>query len=141
MNRGVLMALVASSILTPWCAAIGADVNSLPVLERTLQQVTSKQVNGVLISIPRTALTSRDTIPGVYVVENNEARFRMVRPGKHRDGQVEILSGLFGNEILVIDDLDAVHDGSPIKAVSTVSPGNSSSKSSSASASRLPGNK
>ena len=56
----------------------------------------------------------RNGISGVFVLENNEARFRMVRLGKTGTGKVEILSGLFGNETLVVGGLEAVHDGSPI---------------------------
>ncbi|MBI3545381.1 MAG: hypothetical protein HY081_02115 [Gammaproteobacteria bacterium] len=60
-------------------------------------------------------MSERAGIPGVYVLENQTARFRMVRSGKANATQVQILSGLNGNEILVLGDLSAVHDGSPIK--------------------------
>ena len=55
-------------------------------------------------------------IPGVFVLsEAGEARFRLVRPCRTSDSLVEILSGLHGNETLVLGDLAAVHDGSPIE--------------------------
>lgn len=78
--------------------------------------------DGAAISIPRTALALRNGIPGVFVVENNTARFRMVRPGKAGKTQLEILSGLFGGETLVAAELDAVHDGSPIRISTRKSP-------------------
>jgi hypothetical protein len=63
---------------------------------------------------PRDALTERGGLPGVFVVTDGMARFRMVRAGKAADGRVEILSGLTGAEQLVTGDLRDVHDGSPI---------------------------
>lgn len=66
--------------------------------------------------IPATALVERAGLPGVYVLdEDNRARFRMVRPGRRRNGQVEILAGLSGDETLVLGDLAPVHDTTPIR--------------------------
>ena len=90
-------------------------VDTLPVIERQAVKVSAILGGTVLISIPRAALTSRNGVPGVFVVENDEARFRMVRPGKIGIEQSEILSGLFGNETLILGELELVHDGSPIK--------------------------
>jgi hypothetical protein len=56
-------------------------------------------------------------VPGVFVLENDEARFRMVRTGKLGATRIEILSGLFGNEVLLLGDLDQVHDGSPVRVI------------------------
>ena len=88
--------------------------NTLTVIETTVVKVSAVKAEGIFISIPRAALISRNGIPGVFVVENNEARFRMVRPGKTGVDTVEILSGLFGHEELVMSHLDAMHDGSPL---------------------------
>ena len=88
---------------------------ALPVIERQVVKISAVANNGVLISIPRAALVVRNGIPGVFVVSNNEARFRMVRRGKIHRAKVEILSGLFGDETLVIGELKSVHDGSPVK--------------------------
>ncbi|MGE5242499.1 MAG: hypothetical protein ACM3NI_12715 [Bacteroidota bacterium] len=66
------------------------------------------------LTIPRPALTERGGIPGVFVLENHQARFRMVRPGKVGATQVQVLSGLHGDETLVLGDLAEVHDGSPL---------------------------
>lgn len=68
------------------------------------------------ILIPRAALVERGGIPGVFVLsEAGAARFRMVRLGRPRAAQVEILSGLHGDETLVLGDLSAVRDGTPIR--------------------------
>lgn len=87
---------------------------ALSPLERNVITVPARSSNALSVSIPQTALVYRNAVPGVFVVENNLARFRMVRPGKSGARRVDILSGLFGNETLVVGDLDVVHDGSPI---------------------------
>ena len=92
---------------------------SLPSLERPV--LALNVTPGTLrIQIPRAALVERGGIPGVFVLsESGEARFRLVRPGRVSVARVEILSGLHGNETLVLGDLAAVHDGSTITAVSS----------------------
>lgn len=95
----------------------GQSSRSQIQLERQVFKLSASTSNELKISIPRSALTLRNAIPGVFVVENNEARFRMVRLGKINRSRVDILSGLFGNETLLLDELDAVHDGSPISII------------------------
>lgn len=65
--------------------------------------------------IPNAALVLRGGIPGVFVLQDGQARFRMVKPGRAAAGRTPILSGLEGNEILVLGDLHEVRDGSPIR--------------------------
>lgn len=88
---------------------------SLPRMERPVLSLNLKPADLLKIRIPRLALVERGGIPGVFVLNQaGEARFRMVRAGGVNDAQVEILSGLHGNETLVLGELSAVHDGSPI---------------------------
>lgn len=68
------------------------------------------------IWIPRAALVERAGIPGVFVLQDGRARFRMVKVGKHRATQLEVLSGLHGTETLVLGPFEAMHDGSPIRS-------------------------
>ena len=89
---------------------------SLPRMERPVLALNLKPGATLRIKIPRAALVERGGIPGVFVLnEADEARFRLVRPGRTSGAQTEILSGLHGNETLVLGDLAAVHDGTPIK--------------------------
>ncbi len=68
------------------------------------------------ISVPRKLVVERHGVPGVFVLQDGKlARFRMVSTGKIRNDQVEVLSGLRGNESLVAGDLTFVMDGSPIE--------------------------
>ncbi len=90
-----------------------APAVSLPTLERPVLPLTGAAKETAIL-IPLQALSERAGIPGVYVLQNQQARFRMVRVGKISATQVQILSGLRGDESLVLGDLSAVHDGSPI---------------------------
>ncbi len=114
----MLIRLVALPILLAFnVSAAGAESTAgrLPVIERPVLEVKAVPGKDKYISIPRAALTESHGIPGVFVVDNNEARFRMVQPGEISGKKVKILSGLFGGETLVTGDLEKVHDGSPIK--------------------------
>ena len=92
---------------------------SLPRVDRPVLSLQVKPAELLRIRIPRQALVERGGIPGVFVLSPaGEARFRMVRPGGTRGTQVEILSGLRGDETLVLGNLADVHDGSPINRVS-----------------------
>lgn len=82
------------------------------------------------VLIPSAALTERGGIPGVFVLQDpapfppsardadgkplREARFRMVKTGKRVGNRVEILSGLAGDETLVLGNLSDVRDGSSV---------------------------
>jgi hypothetical protein len=89
---------------------------SLPRLERPVQALHLQPEERLKIRVARQALVERGGIPGVFVLnEAGEARFRMVRAGGADGTRVEILSGLHGDETLVLGDLSAVHDGSPIE--------------------------
>ncbi len=67
------------------------------------------------VRVPSAALVERGGVPGVYVLSpESEARFRMVRPGRMIGAETEILAGLAGNEVLVLGDVERLHDGSPV---------------------------
>lgn len=112
-----LMALALPILLAFNVHAVeaGSTAGRLPVIERPVVEVEAEPGKDKYISIPRAALTQRYGIPGVFVVDDNEARFRMVQPGEINGSKVKILSGLFGDETLLVGDLEKVHDGSPIK--------------------------
>ncbi|MDH5632464.1 MAG: hypothetical protein OEZ10_05650 [Gammaproteobacteria bacterium] len=84
----------------------------LPTLERSTT-VLSDNGNGTL-TVPRSGIVSRNGTPGVFVFDNGQARFRMIRPGKVHGDQQQVLSGLNGSETLVTGSLNEVRDGSPI---------------------------
>jgi hypothetical protein len=100
--------------------APGTPPVALPHLERPVLTLREKPGESLTLDVPRQALVDRGGIPGVFVLSPaGEARFRMVRAGNTRGRRTEILSGLHGDETLVLGDLSAVHDGSPITAVAS----------------------
>jgi multidrug efflux pump subunit AcrA (membrane-fusion protein) len=82
-----------------------------PILERPLASVDAATQP---VTVPGSVITQRGGIPGVFVLSDGLARFRMVKPGKKHGDRVQIISGLTGDEVLVAGDLREVHDGSPI---------------------------
>jgi hypothetical protein len=103
---------VFAALLLAGCGDKAAPPAPVAALPRPVVAVDS-QAGRVLV--PQAVLVERGGIPGVFVLSaDNQARFRMLRTGKHLNGRVEILSGLNGSETLVAGDLRDVHDGSPI---------------------------
>lgn len=118
MSARAFCRLLAATALVALVGCHGSEPTDapppLPQLERPVLPLTARP--GGRLLVPRQALVERGGIPGVFVLDEQErARFRMVRVGKRVDGQLEILAGLQGSERLVLGDLAAVHDGSPIR--------------------------
>jgi len=84
----------------------------LPMLDRHLLKIQFKYNDRIMV--PTENVTKRGGVTGVFVLQDQQARFRMVRTGKENTRHIEILSGLHGSEILVGGDLNAVYDGSPL---------------------------
>lgn len=105
----VMLSLVAACARAPAPSAWPA----LPTLVRPVLALhaDARREN---LWLPAPALVVRGGIPGVFVLDDARARFRMVKPGKTARGRVQILAGLTGNESVVLGDLAPVHDGSPI---------------------------
>ncbi|MDA8390774.1 MAG: hypothetical protein M0Z76_08620 [Gammaproteobacteria bacterium] len=72
------------------------------------------------IMVPTDAIIDYAGLPGVFVLSaHDRARFRLIKVGKARNGKSEILSGLRGDETLVLPPFDGVFDGSPIHITRT----------------------
>ena len=67
--------------------------------------------------VPETALFRFGQMERVFVIHNNTAQLRLVRSGEHREGQVEILTGLNGGEQVVIQGGERLVDGQPVTIV------------------------
>jgi hypothetical protein len=86
----------------------------LPALQRPLVALRTPPAGERDVLIPRAAYLERGGLPGVFVLRDGQARFHMVRTGKTYGDRLQILSGLRGDETLVLGALSDVHDGSPI---------------------------
>ena len=116
-KMSVFVCVVLLGAVSHLYAADTGNKTGQPVIESHVITLNMEPNSAKPIWIPQSLLVRQDAVPGVYVLENNQARFRMVLPGKRSGSKVEILSGLFGNEILLSDDLAALHDGSPVKII------------------------
>jgi multidrug efflux pump subunit AcrA (membrane-fusion protein) len=105
-------------VLLMACDRAAPPAEPLPTLERPLVVATLRNDR---VLAPQAALVERGGQPGVFVVTDGIARFRLVRTGKAYEGRVEILSGLSGGEPLVAGEQRDIHDGSPITPVTTAS--------------------
>ncbi len=56
-----------------------------------------------VIAVNKQAVTTRGGIKGVFVVSSNKAYFRMVRLGESYGKYIEILSGIFPNETVILN--------------------------------------
>lgn len=113
VHTGVLVALIFVSACREPAATPPLP---LPAVERPVitLKTASDPSRKARILIPRGAYVERGGLPGVYVLQEGQARFRMIHVGKINGGQLEILSGLAGDETLVLGDLADIHDGSPM---------------------------
>ena len=125
MNKTTHLIILMTSLVfnANFVSAADSKANTLPVIERSVVKIAEASANDLFILIPLSALLVRNGISGVFVLEKNEARFRMVRSGKKDADKVEILSGLFGNETLLVGGLEDVHDGSPVTVLTKKSTG------------------
>ncbi len=63
------------------------------------------------IAVPEAAVVRRGQIEGVFVVASGQARLRIVRIGRTREGRVEVLSGLRSGEAVVVTHAERLVDG------------------------------
>lgn len=67
--------------------------------------------------VPEASVVRRGQLVGVYAVDSGgKARFRLIKPGRQWDNQVEVLSGLAEGETVVVEPGPQLQDGSPVRA-------------------------
>ena len=102
------------TIIGSWLVACTEDQPDSTTLPPLLTRPMLTLTDPVNVTVPVNAVVQRGGATGVFILQNQQARFRMVRIGKLLGPQRQILSGLHGNETLVLGDLTDVHDGSPV---------------------------
>jgi len=66
--------------------------------------------------IPTQAIVNEDQRSSVYVVSNGEVTLRQIETGIESDGRMEVLSGLTGDEQIVVVGQSTLRDGSKVLA-------------------------
>ena len=84
-----------------------------PLVERDVTTVEKNSRGNVLI--PAAARVNLAGTPGVFILQNNQARFRMIKTGKQQGTRIEVSSGLVGNERIIMGPYDDIYDGSPFR--------------------------
>jgi len=69
------------------------------------------------ILVPRDALVYRGQQPGVYVVETDIAKYRLVETGLTEGDKVEVLDGLKEGEAVITHGVNVIKDGDRIKVI------------------------
>jgi len=67
--------------------------------------------------VPEATLLRFGQMERIFVTQNGIAHLRLVRSGEHRDGQVEILTGLNRGEQVVVQGGERLVDGQPVRLV------------------------
>ncbi|HUM09740.1 MAG TPA: efflux RND transporter periplasmic adaptor subunit [Myxococcaceae bacterium] len=67
------------------------------------------------VAVPAEAVVRHGQLEGVFVVTSGTARLRLVRTGRERDGRVEIVSGLAGDEKVVLAGAADLVDGQRVE--------------------------
>jgi len=80
--------------------------------------VTDRHTNTLLV--PRTAVLDDHGVQVIFTTENGIAHRREVRTGYSDDTETEILSGLSGDELVVIQGQRSLKDGQPVTILETV---------------------
>lgn len=67
-----------------------------------------------VLTVPRSALTSRKGQNYIFIVEDGKARQLAIEPGQLFDEELEIKSGLEAGKIVITDNLDKLKDGDAV---------------------------
>jgi RND family efflux transporter MFP subunit len=67
------------------------------------------------VSVPARAVVHHGQLDGVFVVDAGTARLRLVRVGRVQDDRIEIVSGLSGDESVVLDGAADLVDGQRVE--------------------------
>ena len=69
----------------------------------------------ILIMVPAAAVATRGQLTGVYVVQDGILHYRQVKTGEKIDDRIEILSGLSGEEAIVVRGVEKARDGARVE--------------------------
>jgi membrane fusion protein (multidrug efflux system) len=81
----------------------------------TLSFLSGARHDGIFV--PETAVIQSEGTPLVYVKEGAVVRRRNITPGKHYNGEIEVISGLEPGDAVVVNGAERLIEGSRVRAV------------------------
>lgn len=82
----------------------------------TIPTKNNQPAKADVVTIPSSAIINRDELTGIYTISNNNtALLRWIRTGKKTGDNVEVLSGLSGNEKFILSSERKLYNGAPVK--------------------------
>ena len=78
-------------------------------------RVLVSEGQSLALTVPSEAVVRRGQLETVFVVESGQARLRLVRSGRERNGRLEISSGLSGGESVVLAEAAELVDGQRVE--------------------------
>jgi RND family efflux transporter MFP subunit len=88
---------------------------ALPAGLSGIAKIKSQTATAVLM-IPSNAVTNRDGIPNVALVENGKVKFQAIKPGRTMGPKIEILSGLTADRQIIVSPNSLLREGDPVNA-------------------------
>ena len=82
---------------------------------RAIFPATSANQHRDALTVPASAVLERGQLQSVYVADQGFARLRLVTLGATRNGRAEVLSGLNGDENLILPPFGNLVDGTPVE--------------------------
>ena len=71
--------------------------------------------SSLTVAVPAEAVTRQGQLETVYVVDSGTARLRLIRTGRERDGWLEVVSGLSGQERVALPGAVELVDGQRVE--------------------------
>lgn len=78
-------------------------------------RVMAPGASEVLVTVPAQAVVTRGQLTGVYVVEDGTLHYRQVKTGRKINDRIEILSGLAGEETIVVRGVENARNGARVE--------------------------
>ena len=72
--------------------------------------------SSLTVAVPADAVARQGQLETVFVVDGGTARLRLIRTGRERDGWLEVVSGLSGEEKVAVPGAVALVDGQRVEA-------------------------
>jgi RND family efflux transporter MFP subunit len=111
----------SSGLIDPQSGTMQVELNLpnadfvLPAGLSGIARIKSASAANVLM-IPSNALSTRNGVPNVALVDNGKVKFQAVKPGRTMGPKVEVLSGLTADGEVILSPNSLLREGDPVNA-------------------------